>query len=100
MASVFRRGIANEKLDDDEAIQFLVLLGHYLNTWSVLYDLYREKQLPETQWVVIKKDIISLLATTGGTAFWNDVGRLGVSDAFVIEIDNLIKSQETSYNIT
>ena len=69
LASVFRRGLQGLDLDEDEAIQYFALMGQFLNTWSVLFDLRVERHLPETQWTVIRKDIIALLSTPGGRAF-------------------------------
>jgi len=66
LASVFRRGMQGVELDDDEAIQFFAFMGQFLNTWTVLFDLHIEHQLPVTQWTVIRKDIITLLSTPGG----------------------------------
>ena len=51
LASVFRRGMQGLELDEDEAIQFFVCIGQYLNTWSVLFDLHEERHLPDTQWI-------------------------------------------------
>ncbi len=99
LASVFRRGMQGLELDEDEAIQFFVCCGQYLNMWSVLFDLHVERQLPDTQWTVIRKDIITLLSTPGCRAFWNDVGRLGAHDDFRNEVEMILASEETSYKI-
>lgn len=68
-ASVFRRGLDNAELDSDERMQFIVLLRQFLNTWSVMFDLHQERQLPENQWHVVRTDIHAALGTPGGTAF-------------------------------
>ena len=99
LASVFRRGMQGLELDEDEAIQFFVCIGQYLNTWSVLFDLHEERHLPDTQWTVIRKDIITMLSTPGCRAFWDDVGRLGVHDDFLNEVEKILASEETSYEI-
>jgi hypothetical protein len=87
------------ELDEDEAIQFFVCIGQYLNTWSVLFDLHEERHLPDSQWTVIRKDIITMLSTPGCRAFWDDVGRLGVHDDFLNEVEKILASEETSYEI-
>jgi hypothetical protein len=87
------------ELDEDEAIQYFVLLGQFLNTWSVLFDLHVERHLPDSQWIVIRKDMITLLSTQGGRAFWNDVGRVGVHSDFANEIEKILVGEETSYGI-
>ena len=99
LASVFRRGMQGLELDEDEAIQYLAFLGQFLNTWSVLFDLHVERHLPDTQWTVIRKDIITMLSTPGGRAFWDDVGKLGVHDDFHNEVEKILASEEISYKI-
>ncbi len=99
LASVFRRGMQGLELDEDEAIQFFVCIGQYLNTWSVLFDLHEERHLPDTQWTVIRKDIITLLSMPGCRAFWDDVGRLGTHENFRNEVEKILASEETSYKI-
>ena len=99
LASVFRRGLQGLDIDEDEAVQFLAFLGQFLNTWSVLFDLHEERQLPETQWAVIRKDIITLLTTPGGRLFWDDVGKLGVHDDFRNEVEKIMASGGTSYSV-
>ena len=99
LASVFRRGMQGLELDEDEAIQYFAFLGQFLNTWSVLFDLHVERHLPDSQWIVIKKDIITMLSTPGGRAFWNDIGKLGVHNEFENEVENILASAETSYEI-
>jgi len=99
LASVFRRGMQGLDLDEDEAIQYFVLLGQFLNTWSVLFDLHAEGHLPSTQWIVIRKDIITMLSTPGGRAFWDDIGKLGVHDSFQNEVERILASKETSYKV-
>ena len=69
--SVIRRGLNDTEMGEDEQMQFFTLLGQFLTTWSVMYDLYAEGQLPETQWVVIRKDIISAFTTPGGRRFFS-----------------------------
>tara|TARA_R110002096_G_scaffold57545_3_gene145925 strand:+ start:812 stop:1288 length:477 start_codon:yes stop_codon:yes gene_type:complete len=99
LASVFRRGSQGLELDEDEAIQFFFLLGQFLNTWSVLFDLHAERHLPDSQWIAIRKDMIALLSTQGGQAFWRVVGRVGVHDDFEREVERLLSSDESSYEI-
>lgn len=97
LASIFRRGLQDLELDDDEAIQFFAFMGQFLNTWSVLFDLHAEGHLPDTQWTVIKKDIISMLTPPGGRSFWERSGRKGVHKEFEIAVDKILASDETSY---
>jgi len=99
LASVFRRGMQGLDLDEDEAIQYFAFLGQFLNTRSVLFDLHIERQLPDTQWTNIRKDIITLLSSSGGRSFWEDVGKLGVHDDFRNEVEKILASEETSYKI-
>jgi hypothetical protein len=99
LASVFRRGMQGMELDEDEAIQYIAFLGQFLNTWTVLYDLHVERHLPDTQWTVIRKDMITMLSTPGGLKFWNDVGKLGVHEKFQNEVETILASDEVSYKI-
>ena len=98
-ASVFRRGLLGELTDDDEKMQFTVLLGQFLNTWSVMYDLHEEGQLPGNQWALVSSDIHACFATTGGRKFWEESGKLNVHSDFANYVDNLLGSQEPSYAI-
>ncbi len=99
-ASVFRRGLNDELIDSDERMQFLVLLGQFLNTWVVMYDLHQEKQLPENQWHVVSTDVHSAFATPGGTKFWNDVGKPNTPDDFAAWVDALIENDDVPYRIS
>ncbi len=99
LASIFRRGLQGLELDEDEAIQFFAFAGHYVNTWSVFCDLHAKRQFPDTQWTVIRKDIITFISTPGGRKFWDDVGQLGVHDHFRKEVEKILVSDETSFKI-
>jgi hypothetical protein len=99
LASIFRRGMQGLDLDEDESVQYFVLMGQFLNTWSVLFDLNAERHLPDAQWTVIRKDIITTLSTPGGRKFWDDIGHLGVHDSFHKAVGKMLVSEETSYKI-
>lgn len=99
VASIFRRGLKGETLDEDEFMQFFAVVGQFLNTWSVLFDMTREGLLPPAQWTMIRKDIITMMASPGGARFWNEVGRHGVHEQFVANVDEIIASGETSYTM-
>ena len=98
-ASIFRRGLENDGLDPDERMQFIVLLGQFLNTWSVMYDLYQERQLPENQWHVVRTDIHAAFSTPGGKAFWQELGRSNSPQGFVAFVDGLIDSKDVPFQI-
>ncbi|MDH3619507.1 MAG: hypothetical protein OER91_01350 [Gammaproteobacteria bacterium] len=99
VASVFRRGIRGEDLDEDEYIQFFALLGQFLNTWSVLFDLHEDGLLPENQWSMVRKDIITMMSRPGGRKFWEQVGHLGVHEDFRDAVSKALASGEASYEI-
>ena len=98
-ASVMRRGLQNESLDPDESIQFFTMMGQFVNTSSVLFDLHNDGLLPDNQWVLFRKDIISLFREPGGHRFWNEVGRLGVHHEFRDAVDEVLASEESSYKV-
>ena len=97
-ASVFRRGMMDEITNDDEQTQFMVQLGQFLNTWSVMYDLHEEGQLPGNQWTLVSSDIHACFVTKGGRKFWEKKGKLNVHSSFVSYVDNLLEG-EVSYSI-
>jgi len=99
VASIFRRGLKGEDFDEDEFMQFFALLGQFLNTWSVLYDLHEDGLLPENQWAMVKKDIITMLSEPGGRDFWKKTGQFGVHDAFSKAVNDVLDSDETSYQM-
>ena len=99
VASLFRRGFKGEQLDEDEHYQFFALIGQFLNTWSALYDLHREGLLPENQWTMVRKDIITLMTEAGGRAFWEQHGKYGVHDDFRNAVDKALASGEKSYTM-
>lgn len=82
-----------------EFVGAVVVVGQFLNTWSVLYDLHREGPLPDNQWTMVRKDIITLMTESGGRSFWEQHGKLGVHDDFRIAVDNMLASGETSYKM-
>ncbi len=99
VASIFRRGFKGLELDEDEHYQFFALVGQFLNTWSARYDLHQEGLLPENQWTMVRKDIITLMTEAGGRSFWERHGKHSVHDAFRKAIDEALASDETSYTM-
>lgn len=99
VASIFRRGLKGETLDEDEYMQYFAVVGQFLNTWSVLFDMSREGLLPPAQWTMIQKDIITMISSPGGEKFWNDVGRHGVHSQFVAKVEEIFASGEKSYKM-
>ena len=99
VASVFRRGIKGLDLDEDEYIQFFALLGQFLNTWSVLFDLHKDGMLPENQWTMVRLDIITMMSEPGGRDFWERVGQFGVHQAFRDAVNEALASDEESYQM-
>ena len=99
-ASVFRRGLEGQELDADETIQFFTIIGQFVNTASVLFDLHNDGLLPDNQWFLIRKDIISIFSEPGGRRFWNEQARLGVHERFRDAVDEVLASGESSYKFT
>jgi len=99
VASVFRRGLKGDDLDEDEGIQFFALLGQFLNTWSTLFDLHVDGLLPENQWMMVRKDIITMLSEPGGKEFWERVGQFGVHQSFADAVNETLAGDEESYSM-
>ncbi len=99
VASIFRRGIKGDDLDEDEGIQFFALIGQFLNTWAVLFDLHGDGLLPENQWTMVRKDIITMLSEPGGREFWEQVGQFGVHQAFADAVNKTLAGDEESYKM-
>ena len=92
-ARVIRRGLEDiSVLDADERLQFVWFIGQHLTTHSTVYELYRNKTMPESQWYPIKKDILTLMATNGGRTIWDDFAVDGLSPDFVAYVKALLAS--------
>ncbi len=99
-ARVIRRGLADiSVLDADERLQFIWFAGQHFTTHSTVYELYRNKTLPESQWYPIKKDILTFMATNGGRTVWNDFAVKGLSPDFVAYVEGLLEGDEGSYSM-
>ena len=96
-ALVFYDGLEGNDMDVAEKTQFTVMIGQFLNTWTVMFDLHQSKQLPESQWIVVKTDLLVCFSSKGGYDFWTEVGRHNVSDEFEQWIDELLASDENPY---
>lgn len=96
-AHVFYKGLEGADMDVAEQTQFIVMVGQFLNTWTVMYDLHQAKQLPDSQWIVVKTDILVCFSSKGGYDFWNEIGRHNVSEQFSEWIDALLESDENPY---
>ena len=98
-SSVYRRGLMNKLEDEDEEMQFIVLLGQFANTWSVMFDLYQEGQLPQNQWTLVSADILSAFSTPGGFIYWDKIGRSNVHGEFAEYVEQLLSSTQTTYSM-
>jgi hypothetical protein len=97
-SSVFYRGLSGGELSDAEKVQFTVLVGTFLNIWSVMYDLHQEGQLPESQWVIVKTDIHAMFDEGGGRQFWQDIGQNNVSPEFAAFVSGMLSSDNKAYS--
>lgn len=98
-SSVYRRGLMDELEDEDEKMQFIVLVGQFMNTWSVMFDLHAEGQLPSNQWYLVNADILSVFSTPGGRLFWDRIGRANVHRAFASYVDELLSGGQSTYSL-
>lgn len=100
-ASVWRRGLESiEALDDDERMQFFMLVGQYANAWAVMFQLHRDSMLPDTQWLIVRNDILSILSSDGGATFWRTGGRAAFDSDFVHWVDGQLADHERPYDMT
>ncbi len=100
-ASVFRRGISGyESLNEDERWQFLIIVGQHLQIHSVMFELYEDGLLPETQWHNIRKDILSVVRSDGGKRIWEEFGKQGLDPKFVAHVERLVAGAEATYDMT
>ena len=99
-ASVWRRGLESiECLDEDERMQFLMLVGQYANLWSVMHQLHLDRLLPETQWFIVRNDMVSILKSNGGQYFWKMGGGKAFDSAFSEFVNTELASKEISYDM-
>ncbi|MEX0645271.1 MAG: hypothetical protein WD076_08170 [Parvularculaceae bacterium] len=100
-ASVFRRGISDyASLDEDERWQFLIIIGQHLQIHSVMFELYEDGLLPETQWHNVRKDILSIVRSDGGKRIWEEFGKGGLDAKFVAYVERASASAEATYDMT
>lgn len=100
-ASVFRRGWENpDDLDDDERTQWIVHIGHFMQIYSTMFELHREKLLPDTQWHNCRKDMIAVMNSSGGLYVWETFGKHGLDPGFAAYMEGLKGSTETSFDLT
>ena len=48
---------------------------------------------------MVRKDIITMLSEPGGKDFWEKFGQYGVHDAFSKAVNDVLQSDETSYQM-
>jgi len=100
-ASVFRRGWDDpDALDDDERMQYLVHIGHFLQIYSTMFEFHEDGLLPATQWHNCRKDIVSIINSAGGQWVWETFGKRGLDPSFVAFVEKLKDSSEAAYDIS
>lgn len=99
-ASVFRRGWDTpDALNDDERMQFLVHVGHFMQIYSTMFELHQEKLLPDSQWHNCLQDMISMMNSAGCLWVWETFGKPGLSPDFVAYMESLRDTGVTSFNL-
>lgn len=100
-ASVFRRGWDDpQTLDDDERMQYLVHMGHFMQIYSTMFELHQGGLLPDTQWHNCRKDIVSIINSKGGEWVWESFGKKGLDASFVAYVESLKASGEAPYDLS
>jgi hypothetical protein len=101
VASAFRRGLESiENLDEDERMQFYMFVGQYANSWAVMYQLHQDRMLPDAQWQIIRNDIISILSSVGGKAFWEAAGNAAFDPGFVQWVNEELSAGDRPYDMS
>jgi len=99
-ASVWRRGLESfESLDEDERMQFVMFVGQYTNLWSVMHQLHLDQLLPDTQWQIVRIDMVSILKSDGGQYFWKTGGEKAFDSAFVEFVNAELASTDMLYDM-
>ena len=100
-ASVWRRGLDSiENLDDDERLQFFMFVGQYTNSWAVMYQLHQDHMLPATQWEIVRNDVVSILSSNGGKAFWKAGGEAAFDPGFTQWVNAELAAGDQPYDMT
>lgn len=99
-ASVWRRGLDSiENLDDDERMQFLMFVGQYANSWAVMHQLHEDRMLPATQWEIVRNDVVSILSSNGGSAFWKGGGEAAFDSGFRQWVNAELAARDQPYDM-
>ena len=99
-ASIWRRGLVSiQQLSEDEQMQFFMFLGQYSNLWSVMHQLYEDNVLPETQWIIVRNDIVSILGSDGGQYFWKSGGEAAFDPGFSEFVNSVLKTADRPYDM-
>ncbi len=99
-ASVWRRGLESvENLDQDERMQFFMFAGQYANSWAVMHQLHEDGMLPETQWLIVRNDVVSILSSGGGKAFWESGGKAAFDPGFVKWVNSELSGSDRPYDM-
>ncbi|ABI66733.1 MAG: hypothetical protein ACJA0K_000616 [Maricaulis maris] len=99
-ASMFRRGIESyAQLDPDERLQFGILIGHFLQIYSVMFELHADGLLPKSQWHAVLKDLEFILDCDGGREIWESFGKVGLAPDFVAFADAIFREKPGSYKL-
>jgi len=99
-ASVFRRGWDDpDALDDDERMQFFIHIGHFMQIYSTMFELHKDKLLPDTQWHNCRQDMISVMNSAGCLWVWERYGKTGLHPEFVAYMDSLRTAGDSSFSL-
>jgi hypothetical protein len=99
-ASIWRRGLEEiHELNEDERMQFFMFVGQYANLWSVMHQLREDNLLPNTQWLIIRNDLISILGSDGGRYFWKNGGEAAFDSKFVEFVKLELQNSNQAYDM-
>ncbi len=100
MASVYRRGVDGMAgLDPDERTQFMFYIGHFYQSFSNSYDLWKSGAMADSAWHVVRKHLISMMGLKGTREVWDAWAHTGLAPDFVAYAEALPAAGEATYSL-
>jgi len=65
-----------------------------------MYQLYQERMLPDTQWMIVRNDVVSILSSDGGKSFWEMGGKSAFDPGFVQWVNDELTIGDRPYDMS